>query len=104
MKKVFISQPMRGKSKKEINAARKQAENMARELFGNDVEFIDTTAPIDPLTITPKHPDAQLLGKAIEAMADADMAFFAPGWQAVPGCRIEHAAALAYGIPVCDQY
>lgn len=104
MKKVFISQPMRGKSKKEINAARKQAEKMAKELLGNDIEFIDSTAPVDPATITPKHPDAFLLGKAIEALADADMAFFAPGWQAVPGYRIEHSVALAYGIPLCDQY
>lgn len=29
-------------------------------------------------------------------------AVFAPGWQDYRGCRIEHDAAVAYGIPIAE--
>ena len=32
----------------------------------------------------------------------ADFAVFAPGWQDYRGCRIEHDAAVAYGIPIVE--
>lgn len=40
------------------------------------------------------------LAKSIEKLADADVAFFAKGWQDARGCVAEHFIALSYGIPV----
>lgn len=42
MKKLFISQPMRGKTDEEILAVRKQAIEAASELVGEPVEVIDS--------------------------------------------------------------
>ena len=42
MKKLFISQPMKGKSKEEILADRKDALRCAREIVGDEMEVIDT--------------------------------------------------------------
>lgn len=42
MKKLFISQPMQGKSKEEILAERKVAICQAKEAVGDEVEIIDS--------------------------------------------------------------
>ena len=38
----------------------------------------------------------------VEVLGTADFAVFAPGWQDYRGCRIEHDAAVAYGIPIVE--
>lgn len=50
MKKLFISQPMRGKSDEEILMEREKAIKAAEELVGEPVEVIDSffqNAPAD---------------------------------------------------------
>ena len=42
MKKLFISQPMRDKTKEEILRERETAIKTASEIFGDDVETIDS--------------------------------------------------------------
>lgn len=50
--KIFVSQPMRGKSKDEIESARKVALNKFKEQFpDNDYEIIDSVLDADE-----KHP------------------------------------------------
>ena len=38
------------------------------------------------------------LGKSLELLAQADVAYFAPGWADARGCKIEHLCAVEYGI------
>ena len=50
MKKLFISQPMRGKTDEEILAVREKAIAKVKELLGEPVEVIDSfiqSAPVD---------------------------------------------------------
>ena len=94
MKKLFISQPMRGKSDEEILAEREKAIKEAQELVGESVEVIDSffqSAPVDARPLW-------FLGKSLELMSTADVACFADGWQYARGCRIEHECAVEYGI------
>lgn len=94
MKKLFISQPMGGKTDEEILAVRKQAIEKASELVGEPVEVIDSffqSAPVGAKSLW-------FLGKSLELLADADVAYFAPGWNDARGCIIEHDCAIAYGI------
>lgn len=42
MKKLFISQPMNGKTDEQILAERKAAIDNAKKILGEDVEVIDT--------------------------------------------------------------
>ena len=37
------------------------------------------------------------LAKSIELLADADIVYFANGWQEARGCKIEHDCVIAYG-------
>lgn len=96
MKKVFISQPMRGKSDAEILHAREILIAQARAYVGEDIEVLETF-------FNDFNPDAkplQFLARSIDFLAQADLVVFGEGWNAARGCKIEHACATAYGIPV----
>lgn len=94
MKKLFISQPMRGKSNEEIIAERVKAVKAAAEKLGEPVEVIDSFFKDAPATAAP----LWFLGKSLELLADADIVYFCPGWDTARGCKIEHQCAVEYGI------
>lgn len=94
--KVFISQPMRGKTDDEIKEERAAAEGLVRGKFRGDVEVIDSFIDGAPKT---KHKAVYYLGRSIQLLADADMIVCLKGWEDARGCRIEKAIATEYGIP-----
>ena len=99
--KLFISQPMRGRTKEEILAVRLKAIESAERNLGEKVEVIDSyfeDAPNDG-NVPLWH-----LGKSIMLLASADVAYFAKGWQEARGCRIENTCAIEYGIDVIEDY
>lgn len=95
MKKVFISQPMRGKTENEILMERNRIIEEIQASIG-DHEVLDTYFD----DFGPGAKPLQYLAKSLWMLADADCAYFAPGWQDARGCRIEHDSAVAYGITV----
>lgn len=100
MKKLFISQPMHGKSDEEILAERQKAIEAAEKVIGEPVEVIDSffeKAPVDAKPLW-------FLGKSLELLAGADIAYFAKGWQDARGCKIENTCAIEYGILVIEDY
>ncbi len=94
MKKLFISQPMRGKTDEEILSVRSDAIQAAKDAIGEDVGVIDSFFQNAPADARP----LWFLGKSIEMLATADIAYFARGWKDARGCRIEHQCAEEYGI------
>ena len=92
--KCFISQPMRGKSNEEIIAEREKAVKAAAEKLGEPVEVIDSFFKDAPVTASP----LWFLGKALEALAGADIVYFCEGWDTARGCKIEQQCAVEYGI------
>lgn len=96
MKKLFISQPMRGKTDEEILNERDLAVYAAIEELDEEVEVIESFFQGAPADAKP----LWFLGKSLEMLAEADVAYFAPGWKDARGCRIEHMSAVEYGIPV----
>lgn len=100
MKKLFISQPMKGKTNEEILAVREKAIESAERNLGEKVEVIDSffqNAPVDAKPLW-------YLGKSLELLSTADVAYFAPGWEEARGCRIENTCAIEYGIDVIEDY
>ena len=98
MKKVFISQPMKGLSDTEIKEERKAIKQTIIKEYG-DVEFIDSYFEGAPATAKP----LWFLGKSLELLSTADMAFFANDWESARGCRIEHIAAEEYEIEIIQE-
>ena len=101
--KLFISQPMRGKTNEEILAERELAIKKAAYHMEVPVEEIDVIdsffedAPVDAKPLW-------YLGKAIELLSTADVAYFANGWEEARGCQIENTCAIEYGITVIEDY
>ena len=93
MKKLFISQPMRGKTDEEILAERAYAVQAAQDALGEEVEVIDSFFGTSDMSHA-----LEYLGESLKLLAKADIAYFAPGWRDARGCKIEHACADAYGI------
>ena len=100
MKRVFISQPMNGRTDSEILKERKKAAAAVEKYFGEKVEVIDSFFQGAPAEANP----LWFLGKSLELLATADIAYFAPGWEKARGCRIENICAIEYGITVIEDY
>ena len=94
MKKLFISQPMRGKTDDEILAERSNAIQAAKDSLGEPVEVIDSFFQNAPAEAKP----LWYLSESLKLLATADVAYFAPGWDEARGCKIEHMCAVEYGI------
>lgn len=100
MIKLFISQPMKGKTDAEILAVRQQAIQSVKRNLGVEVEVIDSffqNAPVDAKPLW-------YLSKSLELLSTADVAYFAPGWETARGCKIENDCAVAYGITTIEDY
>lgn len=103
-KKVFVSLPMRDRSIDEIHEDMNDILDMIKSGYaelGEDVELIDTVWMDGP------GPDildegTWYLGRSIQALAEADLAIFHPGWREARGCIIEHMVCAMYNIPYFD--
>jgi hypothetical protein len=94
MKKLFISQPMRGKTDEEVLSVREKAIASAERHLGEKVEVIDSFFQNAPVEAKP----LWFLGKSLELLSTADAVYFANGWEEARGCRIENICAIEYGI------
>lgn len=94
MKKLFISQPMKDKTHEQIKQERENAIKNAKEIVGDDVEVIDSFFENAPHDARP----LWFLGKSLELLSTADVAYFAKDWEKYRGCRIENTCAKEYGI------
>lgn len=100
MIKIFISQPMKDKTNEQIEAERKRAvETIKKEYFDDEVEIIDSFFKGAPHDAKP----LWFLGKSFELLSTADVAYFIKGWDKYRGCKMEHTAALEYGIRVVTE-
>lgn len=99
MKKLFISQPMKGRTDEEILAVRAEAVETVQRLLGEEVQVIDSFIKGAPAEARP----LWYLGESLKLLSCADVAYFAKGWEGARGCRIEHDCAIAYGIVTIED-
>lgn len=97
MIKVFISQPMKNRTNKEIEKTREEIINQVKARFG-EVEIIDSFFKDAPVNSKP----LWFLAKSLELMSKADLVVFAPGWNFARGCIIEHECAHGYHYPILE--
>lgn len=103
MQKAMLSQPMAGKTNEEIIATREKAISVLKEKGYEIVNtlFTDEWYSKDAMT---ERGVVQIplcfLAKSLENMSRCHAAYFCKGWENARGCRIEHEAAVAYGLEV----
>lgn len=74
----------------------------SRKQLGEKVELVDSFFQGAPEV---KTKGLYYLGKSLELLATADVAFFCKGWPEYRGCRVEHTCAIEYGVEtVIEDY
>lgn len=100
MKRIFISQPMKDKTDEQIFKERERAVSAVKEKFnGEDVEVIDSFFQSAPHDAKP----LWFLGKSLELLSTADVAYFIGEWKNYRGCKIENTCAKEYGIETIEE-
>lgn len=101
--KAMLSQPMAGKSDAEIVETREKAIKVLEEkgfevvntLFTDEwysnEKMLERGVVQIPLCF---------LAKSLENMSLCHAAYFCKGWELARGCRLEHEAAVAYGLTI----
>ena len=103
IKKAMLSQPMAGKSDEEIEATRERA---IKALEAQGYEIVNTLFTDEWYSdkAMKERGVVQIplcfLAKSLENMSLCHAAYFCKGWENTRGCRIEHDAAVAYGLDV----
>ena len=103
IKKAMLSQPMAGKTDEEIIVTRDKAIAVLAERGYQVVNTLFT----DEWYSTEKMQERGVvqiplcfLAKSLESMSLCHAAYFCKGWENARGCRIEHDAAVAYGLEI----
>lgn len=101
--KAMLSQPMAGKTDEEIIATREKA---VKELESRGYKIVNTLFTDDwyKSENMKKRGVVQIplcfLAKSLENMSLCHAVYFCKGWEQARGCRIEHDAAVAYGLEI----
>ena len=103
MKKAMLSQPMGGKTDEEIIETRERAMKALKEKGFEVVNtlFTDEWYSYENME---KRGVVQIplcfLAKSLENMSLCHTVYFCKGWENARGCRVEHDAAVAYGLEI----
>lgn len=101
--RAMLSQPMNGNTEEEIKATRERA---IAQLEGMGYEVVNTLFT-DEWYSREKMEECgvvqiplRFLAKSLEKMSLCHVVFFCKGWENARGCKLEHAAAEAYGLTI----
>ena len=101
--KAMLSQPMAGKTQEEIVATREKA---IKALHERDYEVVNTLFTDEWYSKEAMESRGVVqiplcfLAKSLENMSLCHAAYFCKGWENARGCKIEHDAAVAYGLHI----
>lgn len=101
--KAMISQPMAGKTDEEIAATREKAIEVLEEKGYQIVNTLFTDEWYNKEKMAERgvvNIPLCFMAKSMENMSLCHVAYFCKDWENARGCRIEHAAAKAYGLRI----
>lgn len=103
MKKVMLSQPMAGKTDKEIAETRERAIKVLESKGYDIVNTLFTDEWYNKENMEQRgvvQIPLCFLAKSLENMSLCHAAYFCKGWENARGCKIEHEVAKAYGVEI----
>ena len=103
MKKAMLSQPMAGKTEEEIVATRDRAIKVLEDRGYEVVNTLFTDEWYSKENMEERgvvNIPLCFLAKSLENMSLCHAAYFCKGWEKTRGCKIEHDAAVAYGLEI----
>lgn len=103
MAKAMLSQPMAGKTDEEIASTREKAIIALQERGYEVVNTLFTDEWYSKEAMEQRgvvQIPLCFLAKSLENMSLCHAAYFCKGWEKARGCKIEHDAAVAYGLEI----
>ena len=103
MRKAMLSQPMAGKTNEEIVATREKAIAALKERGYEVINTLFTDEWYSKEAMESRgvvNIPICFLAKSLENMSLCHAAYICKGWENARGCRIEHNAAVAYGLDI----
>ena len=103
MKKAMLSQPMAGKTEEEIVATREKAVAVLEKEGYEVINTLFTDEWYSAEAMKERGVEnipLCFLAKSLENMSLCNAAYFCKGWEKARGCKIEHEAALKYGLHI----
>lgn len=101
--KAMLSQPMAGKTNEEIIATREKAIKALKAKGYKVVNTLFTDEWYSNDSMEGRGVENKplcFLAKSLENMSLCRAAYFCKGWENARGCKIEHDAAVAYGLDI----
>ena len=101
--KAMLSQPMAGKTDEEIRATREKAIAVLKEQGYEIVNTLFTDEWYSKESMEERgvvQTPLCFLAKSLEKMSLCHAVYFCKGWDQTRGCRLEHDAAVAYGLTI----
>lgn len=105
-KKAMVSQPMGGKTEAEIIADRERAINYLESQGYEVVNTFFTDEWYNAENMKERgvvNIPLCFLAKSLESMSKCHVTYFVHGWENARGCKIEYAAAVAYGLDIIEE-
>ena len=99
----MLSQPMAGKTDEEIIETRERAIKVLHEKGYEVVNTLFTDEWYSEESMEERgvvNRPLCFLAKSLENMSLCHVAYFCKGWEKTRGCKLEHDAAVAYGLDV----
>ncbi|MEG1432506.1 DUF4406 domain-containing protein [Eubacterium sp.] len=101
--KAMLSQPMGGKSDAEIKETRERAIEVLETKGYEVINTLFTDEWYGSKSMAERgvvQVPLCFLAKSLENMSLCEVVYFCQGWECARGCKIEHDAAVAYGLKI----
>lgn len=101
--KAMLSQPMADKTECEIVETRERAIKVLEEMGYEVINTLFTDEWYSLKSMKERGVEnipLCFLAKSLENMSKCNAAYFCNGWEKARGCKIEHEAAVAYGLKI----
>lgn len=100
MTRFAISQPMKGKSREEIEQARAK---VRAKYEAKGWEFVETCLGLDNVPADVANKPLWCFARSLVIMAGCDVVVFLKGWEDARGCSLEHLVCQKYGVDTIQE-
>lgn len=98
MTRFAISQPMKGKTREEIEQARAK---VRAKYEAKGWEFVETCLDNVPADVANK--PLWCFARSLHLMSTCDKVVFLKGWEDARGCTLEHLVCQKYGVGTIEE-
>ena len=98
--RIFLSLGMRGRDEKDVLHDIEEATFYAKSFYAKSYTECEVINTYSQENATENASPTYYLGRSIQILGSCDQVWFLNDWENYRGCKIEHDAAVAYGLDI----